>query len=42
VTPLGGVAVLLQGVIVLGWAGTEVVIRRDRLIGAITRSDSGG
>ncbi len=42
VTPLGGVAVLLQGVIVLGWAGTEVAIRRDRLIGVVKRSNLGG
>jgi hypothetical protein len=32
VTPLGGVAVLLQVVVVVGWAGTEVAIRRKRLI----------
>jgi hypothetical protein len=42
VTPLGGVAVLLQVVVVVGWAGTEVVIRRDRLLGFVRRSTSNG
>jgi len=37
VTPLGGVAVLLQAVVLIGWAGTEIAIRRERVIALVRR-----